>query len=170
MSASTRPPRSAIRSSVWSSSKRRMWTVHSTASPSPPSASRPALRTIGHDAKVDAGRVVAVDRDLRLAGRTALLKGGKVHEGEADRALHLVDVVACEEDDRARGVDALNRPLEAVRGGAAKEAQRFGLRFVEVAQTCPPDGNGAKGRISPSQVFGKPCRLRANRLMGVSRP
>ena len=66
-------------------------------------------------------RILPVDCDFGLAGLTALLERREIHEREPDRALDLVNLGAGEEDDRACGVDALHRLVEAVRPGVGKK-------------------------------------------------
>ena len=86
---------------------------------------------IAHDrqrVEIDPRRILPVDRDFGLAGEAALFERREVHEREPDRAFDLVDRRAGEEDDRARGVDALHRLVEAVRPGVGKKAKDLRLR------------------------------------------
>jgi hypothetical protein len=92
-----------------------------------------------HRAAIERRRIGAVHRNLGLAGPPALLQGRKVHEGKAHRALDLVDVIAREEDGRAVGVDALDRPRDAMSCGVGEESEHLVLQVCHgrSAPSCP---------------------------------
>ncbi len=88
-------------------------------------------RTLADDrqrVEIDPRRILPVDLDFGLAGLAALFERREIHERKLDRALDLIDVGAGEEDDRARGVDALDRLAEAMGPGIGKEVEDLGLR------------------------------------------
>ena len=97
-------------------------------------------------AEIDAGRVLPVDRDLRLAGFAPLFEGREIHEREPDRPLDLVDVPPCQEDDRARGVDPADRLAQAECGFVGEEAESLVLlRLRGVRHRDASTGVGASG-------------------------
>ena len=86
------PPR---RSRVaFSSDNRRMWTAHSTTSPSPPSAKSftPCRDNRGAPPGRCRGAKGTVHCDLRFASVAPLVERGEIHEREFDRPLKLVNV------------------------------------------------------------------------------
>ena len=102
--------------------------THSTISPCAADAEGRAPAHDRQRIEIDARRILPVDRDFGLAGLAALLERREIHERELDRALDLVDLGAGEEDDRACGVDAPHRLVQAVRPGIGKKAEDLGLR------------------------------------------
>ena len=65
----------------------------------------PGVTGDGNGAEVEGRRIAAIDRDLALGGGLALRQGREIHIGKPDRALHLVDVGAGQEEltlDRRR--------------------------------------------------------------------
>ena len=106
-------------------------------------------------AEIDAGRVLPVDRDLSFAGRAPLLQRREVHERETDGALDLVDVGPGEKDDGAGGVDAPNRPVEAVRRGIGEEAER--LLLSPVAGAGARRGAAIGHGVAPPSLAAEPA-------------
>ena len=74
-----------------------------------------------------------VDFDFRLAGLTALVERGQVHEGELDRPLNFVNVGAGEKDDRASRVDALDRLAQSMRLWIGEKPEHRLLRAIGIA-------------------------------------
>src|SRR4030095_13756407 len=63
----------------------------------------------GHYAAIELGRIRAIDLDLGLARRLALLERGIVEKRELHRALELEHALAGEEQYARVGIDALDR-------------------------------------------------------------
>ena len=90
-----------------------------------------ALPRDRNDAKVDLGRVAAVDRDLVRAHGLSLLEGGEIEEGKAHGALDLVHPLAGEEGHRRMGVDPLDL-VSAMRRRIAQESEHGVLRLRDM--------------------------------------
>ena len=68
-----------------------------------------ALARDRDDAMIERGRERAIDLDLRLAGRFALVEGRVVEKGKTNRALDLERAIAGEKDDAGMRVDPTHR-------------------------------------------------------------
>ena len=81
---------------------------------------------LAHDRRrleIDAGRIVSIDGDLRLAGLAPLVERREIHEWKPDRPLDLVDVGTGEEHHGSRGVDAPDSLSQAVRTRIGKKPE-----------------------------------------------
>src|SRR5512133_1309151 len=88
-----------------------------------------ALSSNGNDAPINIGRILPVDRKLRFAGRTALVERGEIHEREANRSLHLVNIWASEEDGGAMRIYAEDRFGDSVSSRILEELENRLLVF-----------------------------------------
>ena len=93
--------------------------------------------------QVDARRRSAVDRDLRLAGETALVERRQIHERELDRPLDLVRVGTGQKHDGARRIDARDRPAQPVRPRIGEKTEDRLLRCGGTVRSARAHGSFA---------------------------
>ena len=104
----------------------------------------------------------AVDFDLRLAGRAALIERRQVHERELDRPLDLVGVGTGEKYDRIGGVYADDGLAKPVRPRIGEKAEHRLLRLVGIVRRARTHGRPPawRPRIKGRPDLAHPSRQR----------